>query len=245
MKIDGSLPIARLAAELPGAIAVFESLGLDYACAGDRSLDDAAHAEGIAPEAVIASLRRLRTTGQATAWNDRPLVDLVRHLTDQHHQFLRDELAATALRLSDSCSSLAAPPADLVSLRSAFARLSEIVLPHIHREEENLFPAVVALERAWQLNERAAPAGRDLPSQLQDLAREHAALAAHLRTMRDLRLRLQQSDDLPPQSSAVLDAVERLEAHLHEYIFLENRIFSPRALALDAQLNASAVSGRS
>ena len=35
------------AAQLPGAIAVFETLGLDYACAGPRSLEDAAYAEGI------------------------------------------------------------------------------------------------------------------------------------------------------------------------------------------------------
>lgn len=30
MKIDGSLPIAKFAADLPGAMAVFEALGLDY-----------------------------------------------------------------------------------------------------------------------------------------------------------------------------------------------------------------------
>ena len=50
----------------------FESLGIDYVCAGDRSLDDAAHAEGIAPEVVIASQRRLKAVEQAESWSDSP-----------------------------------------------------------------------------------------------------------------------------------------------------------------------------
>ena len=45
MKIEAPLPIARLAADL--------------ACAGDRSLHDAAHATGVDPMIVVASLRRL------------------------------------------------------------------------------------------------------------------------------------------------------------------------------------------
>ena len=69
MKIDGNLPIAKLAADLPGAMAIFEALGLDYACAGDRSLDDAAHAEGIAPEVVLANLRRLKSAEHTASWN--------------------------------------------------------------------------------------------------------------------------------------------------------------------------------
>lgn len=239
MKIDGKRPIATFAADLPGAIAIFESLGLDYACAGDRSLDDAAHAEGIAPEVVIASLRKLKAVEHAAAWNERPLFDLTRYLTNQHHRFLRDELATTALRLADLCTSPVHPPPDLISLRAAFARLSEIVLPHMHREEENVFPAVVALESAWQSNEPPAATRADLSSELHQLAGEHGAISVLLRTMRELRLRLEQSNELPPRCSAILDAIETLEAHLHEYMFLENCVLFPRASALVAQLTTA------
>lgn len=243
MKIDGNQPIARFAADLPGAMAIFESLGLDYACAGDRSLDDAAHAEGIAPEVVIASLRKLKAVEHAAAWNDRPLVDLTRHLTNQHHRFLREELATTALRLSDLCTSPIHPPSDLISLRAAFARLSEIVLPHLHREEENVFPAVVALESAWQSNQPPAATRADLSAELHQLAGEHGAISAQLRTMRELRLRLEQSNELPPRCSAILDAIATLEAHLHEYMFLENYVLFQRASALEAQWSTAPANG--
>ena len=239
-QIDGNLPIAKFAADLPGAMAIFESLGLDYACAGDRSLDDAAHAEGIAPEVVIASLRRLRSLEQAESWSDRPLADLTHHLVEQHHRFVREELARIAMRLADFCISATAVPSDLMALRAAFARVSEIILPHIHHEEENVFPVVEALEETWQSNEPLA-GHDDLIATLRQVADEHGAIDAQLRTMRELRFRLTDSNELSPRCSQTLNDLATLEAHLHEYMFLENCILFPRAAALVQQ--ASDASG--
>jgi regulator of cell morphogenesis and NO signaling len=241
MKIDGHLPIAKLAADLPGAMAIFEALGLDYACAGDRSLDDAAHAEGIAPEVVITSLRRLKAVEQAESWNDRPLADLTQHLVEQHHRFVREELARIAIRLADLCSSSGVISPDLMALRAAFARLSEMILPHVHQEEEKVFPALEALEKTWQSNQPLTGTHEEVIATLRQLAGEHGAIDAQLRTMRELRFRLADSNDLPPRCSFTLEDLSTLEAHLHEYMFLENCILFPRAAALLDQAIAPAV----
>lgn len=239
MKIDGSLPIATIAAEFPGAIAVFESLGLDYACAGNRSLDDAAHAEGIDAEVVIGSLRRLKDAEQAQSWHDRPLADLVRYLVAQHHRFVRDELGRLALRLADVCSTYGATTPDLHSVRSAFTRLTEIIVPHLHREEQSIFLTVEAMENTWQSNEPQAAFPHDLTNDVRQLTVEHGMIAAQLRTLRELRLRLAKSNDLPQRGLAILDEIEALEAHLHEYMFLENSVLFPRALALETEMTSA------
>lgn len=240
MKIDRNLPIAKFAADLPGAMAIFELLGIDYACAGDRSLEDAAHAEGIAPEVVVASLRRLKGGGEAESWNDRPLADLTRHLLEQHHRFVRDELVRIALRLADLCTAPTAAPSDLMALRAAFTRLSELVIPHLHHEEESLFGILDVLEKTWQSNQPLAGTHDDLIAMLRQLANEHAAIAAQLRTMRELRFRLMDSNDVPPRCSVTLEELATLEAHLHEYMFLENCVLFPRATALVQQATAPA-----
>lgn len=240
MKIDGSLPIAKFAADLPGAMAIFEALGLDYACAGDRSLDDAAHAEGIAPEVVIDSLRTLKAADRAESWNDRPLADLAHHLVEQHHRFVREELARIAIRLAEQCSSPGAVPPDLMALRAAFARLAEMILPHLHHEEEKVFRSLEALEKTWQSNRPLTGTHDDVISMLRQLAVEHGAIDAQLRTMRELRFRLTGSNDLPPRCSFTLEALATLEAHLHEYMFLENCILFPRAAAIVEQAIAPA-----
>lgn len=241
MMIDGRLPIAKYAAELPGAMAVFESLGLDYTCAGDRSLDDAAHAEGIAPDVVIAALRRLKGGESKPSWNDRSLSELTRHLVQQHHRFVREELARIAVRLADACTAPAGVPSYLVSLRAAFTRLAAVVLPHLHHEEEEAFRIIEAMEKAWQSSEPHSATATTLEPALRILANEHGAIANQLRTMRELRVRLADSDSLSLQCSSILDDLATLEAHLHEYMFLENCILFPRASTLAEQVGDEAV----
>ena len=231
MKITGNVPVATLAAELPGAIGVFESLGIDYACAGDRTLGDAAHVEGIDPETIISALRALRSRHEAAPWSDRPLSDLTGYLVAAHHRFIREELVLVASRLAELSSPDALP--EIISLRAAFTRMSEILLPHLHREENSLFRVVEAMENAWQSNEPFEEEG-DVPGTIRQLTLDHGALTAQLRTMRELRLRLDDMSELPARARPVLDKIAKLEGHLHEFMFLENSVLFPRALAMEA-----------
>lgn len=189
---------------------------------------------------VIASLRRLKSAEQAESWGDRPLADLTHYLVAQHHRFVREELARIAIRLADLCSSPSGVQPDLMSLRAAFARLSEMILLHLHHEEEKVFRAVEALEKTWQSNEPLADTYAGLIATLRQLADEHGAIDAQLRTMRELRFRLADSNDLPPRCSLTLEDLATLEAHLHENIFLENCILFPRAAAIVEQAIAPA-----
>lgn len=238
MKIDRNLPISRIAAELPGATSVFETLGIDYACAGDRTLADAAHAEGVDPELLVAALRRVRDERHAESWSDRSLVDLVRYLETQHHRFVRDEIGTLAMRLADVCTSPTVVPSEMHSLRAAFTRFSEAILPHMHDEERNVFHVIEAMERRWHSPAEPLPSAGDIEAHVRQLTIEHGAISAQLRTMRELRMRLEDRNELPPHCSAVLAGIGTLEAHVHEYMFLENCVLFPRALALGAELAA-------
>ncbi len=221
---------------MPAARTLFESLGIDYSCSGQRSLGDAAHAEGLDPEVVIAGLKRI-TPDHAEQWQDRPLRDLTQHLVEEYHHFVRDEMMSLALWLSDLCAPPAKPAADLQSLRAAFTRLSEKILPHLH-EEEIVFGHIEALENAWQSGEPPHGDG-DLREHIQHLMADHATIAAQLRSIRALRLRLMNGNEMPVRSKRAIDAVAGLEAHLHEYMFLENCILFPRAIALEQQMVAA------
>ena len=48
-----------LAVEIPGATRVFENLGIDYCCGGDRMLDDACNIAGVNVEHVMTSLKQV------------------------------------------------------------------------------------------------------------------------------------------------------------------------------------------
>jgi regulator of cell morphogenesis and NO signaling len=230
MKIDGHEEIARLAAELPGAAPLFETLGLDYSCAGARSVEDAAYAEGIDPAMVVASLRRLAPVGRAESWSDRPLSDLMHYLVSEHDRLLRHELASIALRLAELCTAPGVPDRNVVGMRAVFTKLAAIILSHIHHEEKRVFRSLEALEDAWQSNEPLS-ASASLPAEIGQLALEHGTMSALLRDLRTLRLRIA-ANQPEPRCSSLLDDVATLEARVHEYMFLENTVLFPRALAL-------------
>jgi regulator of cell morphogenesis and NO signaling len=240
MKIERSASIAKVAADVPGAMEVFEALGLDYACAGALSIADAAHIAAIDPDAVIARLRRLKSVQSAVSWNDRRLTEVMRHLTDEHHRLVAGEMRSTAICLADVCTAPAGAPLDVHSLRSAFARLSDILLPHIREEEENIFPLIEQLERAWDSGESHEDA-HDLRERISSIVADHGQIAQLLRTMRDKRERLLTSNEIPPSCQPILEGIAFLEAHLHQSMFLENAVLFPRAVALASQLGTLAL----
>ena len=90
-----------------------------------------------------------------------------------------------------------------------------------------------------KLNEAARQATRTeeltLPGFLHDSCSTAHNLIQASPAIRELRLRLSDSDSLSPRCTALLDDLATLEAHLHEYIFLENAILFPRAAALAEQ----------
>ena len=227
-------PIAKLALDVPGATEVFEAFGLDYACSGAMSLEDAAHAEGVDPEAIVAQLRKLKAVEQLESWSDRSLTDLIRHLTTQHHRFVRDVLTRISFRLA------ALEDPELAPLRVAIAGLADILLPHLHTEETDVFPAITALEDAWQSGRPRPLLENELRRQVWAMEDEHARLGERLRKIRELRMNFENADELPARCLEPLRTVSKLEAHLHEYMFLENSILFPRALAMDEQVAVAA-----
>lgn len=236
MKITEDLPLSTIAADLPASRGLFESLGIDYSTSGPRSVGDAARAEGLDAEIVLAGLRRI-TSGKTESWDERPLGELIRHLIEQHHHFVRDELMSLTLWLSDLCAPWIRPAAELQSLRAAFTRLADTIFPHLH-DEEIAFARIEALENARQSSE-TRPVNGELRARIHRLVEEHGTIAAQLRTIRELRMRLMTSNDVVPRLRRALEAIGDLEAHLHEYMFLENCILFPRAIALEEQIAAA------
>ena len=223
--IDRKSRIIDIAAEVPGAVAMLESFGVDYACGGGRSVEEAAWAAGIDPDVIVGSLKRLAAVEHAQSWNERPLPELIEHLVAEHHRFVREELTRIAMTLADLCSDPAMENSYLRALRAAFMKLTDTLLPHIREEEQHVFPAIEAMIEV-------RPPAEDVRESMRHICVEHGAISEQLRAIRELRLRLILAGEPSPRCTAVLDAVATLEAHLHEYMFLENCILFPRAMSL-------------
>jgi len=223
--------IGMLAATHAGFRAVFETLGLDYVCAGHLSLDDAARGAGVDPSRVRAALQRVADQDGGPNWLDRPLRELIDHLDREHHQLLRNSVFQTAVLLDEALGRHG--DACVGPLRHDFRLFSEQLLQHIEHEEVSLFPIAVALDEAWSKGEPLLADMAKVRLLVGDLVLQEATLAQRLDAVVTRRAAIEEKDDV--ECKRILKNIDSIIVHVHAYLNLENQIVFPRVLALSEQ----------
>ena len=101
MSMTAEKTVRELALENPAATRVFEKLGIDYCCGGNKSLDEACRSANLSINEVIDSLEMADHSARAALtvrdWQTDPLADLVSHITKTHHKYTREEMARLRL----------------------------------------------------------------------------------------------------------------------------------------------------
>ena len=221
----------------PNLSRVFEQMKIDYCCGGGQTIAEACRAKGLAPEDLVAKLEaavsiRDDTLVDAAAMT---LTELADHIVRTHHAFLREEFP----RLDGLTEKVASVHGDheprLHQVRETHVALRDELVSHMSKEEQILFPMVRKLEVST--TPPAFPCG-SLANPIRQMEREHEVAGSALEKLREL------TDDftLPEWGCntyrALLDALARLEADLHQHIHKENNILFPRALELESKLGA-------
>ena len=94
MEVDTTQTVSEIARRYPAAVAVFEALGIDYCCGGNKSLEDACQKKNVSLNLVLSDLRARLSPGHASR---RPLDDvavsrITAHIVTQHHGYAKREL---------------------------------------------------------------------------------------------------------------------------------------------------------
>jgi len=231
MAISTYTPIAQLVTERPTRAHIFERLGIDYCCYGDRSLAEACRKNDLDPNTVSQMLDVAvdATASSDTAdWSDAPLGDLIDHIVDTHHAYLRRELP----KLENLLMTVTDAHGDEVSwldpTLEVFQTLKLDVQTHIMTEEERVFPSIRTLEQKSTSSESPA---LDRPG-VEQMIKEHDDSGAALERLRDVTGDYTPPEEACPKFHAAMDGLEELEKDMHRHIHKENHILFPRARSL-------------
>src|SRR5260370_19020182 len=148
--------VRDLAVEIPDATRVFEKLGIDYCCGGDRTLDDACASVGVALNDVKNSLEMANAPHaqfEEPNFLTATLTELIDHIVEKHHVFTKTEIARLRVLIEKVHDVHGQNHPELERLRSLFQSLSAELEPHMMKEERVLFPYVIQMENAIR-NER-------------------------------------------------------------------------------------------
>jgi regulator of cell morphogenesis and NO signaling len=239
MKVTERTPVGDIVAKYPRAAHVFEAHRIDYCCGGDHPLTEACDAAGATPQVVLNEI--LRAVAEPLAdrdWTADTLAELIAHIVDVHHGYLRAELPILANRLQKVLAAHGERHgASLSALSAAFDELHRDLGPHLEKEERILFPAILRCEQA-AVEPGGAPAGAaGLRRPIAVMQQEHQAAGRALNEMRTCADDYTVPADGCATYRALFDGLVRLEADLHRHIHLENNILFPRVIGLGAALD--------
>lgn len=241
MNIQPTSTIGDLAVGIPGATRVFEALGIDYCCGGNRRLDEVCRVSNLPVEQVIRSLAEAEESPaakpQSEEWLQTSLASLQAYIVDFHHTFTRKELNRLESLLHKVCSVHGQNHAELLQLQAVFQRLKEDLLPHMLKEEQVLFPYIEKLEQATLEQESLArPFFGTVQNPVRMMMFEHEAAGDMLAEVRLLTNNYR----VPPEGcisyKTLYEALRDFEYDLHQHIHLENNLLFPRAIKLEDAL---------
>lgn len=218
--------VAQIVLDHPRCARVFVERGIDFCCRGGLSLAEACAQRGIEEDTLLAELDAAAGGEAAAGGQNDPRslsnLQLVAHIVDQHHFYLRKTLPLLELLAARVADAHAQRRPSLTTLHAAIRDLRVMLEHHLDQEETVAFPLLVSGERG---SERAR---RELAS-MQD---EHLQVGDVLRELRALT-----DGFLPPPWAcntyrALMAELEALERDTLEHVHLENNVLAPRFVAV-------------
>ena len=230
--------VRELALENATATRVFEKLGIDYCCGGNKSLEEACRTANLNIDQVLDSLEMAEQSAHAAQkdrdWQVEPLADLIAHIKNTHHKYTREEMARLGPLFDKVCSVHGNNHPELLQIRGLFQGLTQELTTHLMKEEMVLFPYIVRMEEAAIEKEPLVPAPfGTVQNPVSMMEHEHDSAGNALRAMREASNGYSAPADSCVSYQTLYKTLAAFETDLHQHIHLENNILFPRAVAME------------
>lgn len=238
MSVTTEKTVRELALENPAATRVFEKLGIDYCCGGNKSLEQACRAANLPLDKVLDSLESATQSAQPVQkihkWPSEMLAELAAHISNTHHKYTREEIARLGPLFNKVCSVHGNNHPELLQVRATFEGLAQELTMHMMKEESVLFPYIVRMEES--VIEKVPvlpPFFGSVQNPVSMMEHEHESAGNALRAIREATGGYAPPPDACISYQTLYNALRDFEADMHQHIHLENNILFPRAIAME------------
>jgi regulator of cell morphogenesis and NO signaling len=234
--IETQTTVGEVVRSRPSLSRVFEDEDIDYCCGGKKSLEEVCREKELDLQELLARLEEYAENSEEQSSFDpasMSLTDLLDHIEQSHHTYLRSELPRLDKITEKVASVHGEKDSRLLQVRRTFLDLSAELSSHMMKEEQILFPMVRQLEGSEEAPMFHCGA---LANPIRQMEVEHDGAGFALKTLRNLT-----DSYVPPEWAcntyrAMLDALAQLERDLHQHIHKENNVLFPRVLEKESQL---------
>ena len=238
--ISSEMTVREVAALVPESTRLFETLKIDYCCGGNRPLTEACASAGVEVDNVMAQLSALDRSevseGDTLDFQHLSLTELITHILETHHVFTKSEMGRIQALAEKVIGAHGANHPELLTVGELFQRLRADLNPHMFKEEQILFPYIVAMDRAEIRHEPVpfAPFGT-VKNPIRMMMMEHDTAGDILRQLRAVTSDYRVPSDGCISYQTLYQALEGFEKDLHQHIHLENNVLFPKAAELESR----------
>ncbi|HSB27859.1 MAG TPA: iron-sulfur cluster repair di-iron protein [Pyrinomonadaceae bacterium] len=232
--------VGEFAVEFPNATRLFEQLGIDYCCGGNRPLEEACADAGVSVDEVM-HWQELSSKPEKDEPNFAKvsLKTLITHIVEKHHVYTRSEIERLRALIEKVWNAHGANHPEIARLSSTFRALGAELEPHMTKEELVLFPYILRLEEATLSHHSVGtPPFRTVANPVHMMNKEHEGAGYLLSQMRQITSDYTTPPDGCISYQTLYKALDEFEQDLHQHIHLETNILFPRAIEMEIGLLA-------
>ncbi|MBI5427120.1 MAG: iron-sulfur cluster repair di-iron protein [Nitrospinae bacterium] len=210
--------------------AVFERLGIDCCCGGQKTLAEACAGKGLDPRNVLSQIyedqpsQEIPKTG--TDLRDATLTELADHVEQTHHVHEKQAMPRLADLIEKVMGRHGNAHQELKALKTAFDALRSDMEQHMMKEEKILFPMIRKLDADVTGEFHCGP----ISSPIRVMLMEHDRADGLLKEIRRLTADYAVPGDACQSYRTMLDELKAFEADLRLHMHKENEYLFPRTL---------------
>lgn len=239
MKITKEQIVGELVAQNYKTADVFSRRGIDFCCAGNISLEDAAQKHQINVNDLVVDLENVVRVKdvESDLISRLPLDALIDHIVETHHQYIRENVQIIPAYVDKIAHVHGGRHPEMVEVKALFDKACAEISSHIVKEEQVLFPYIKALVKAKSEGvQPEKPGFGSVESPIAAMMAEHADEGERFRQISEL------TDNYTPPADGCttyrigLEKLKEFELDLHRHIHLENNILFIKAIELEKNL---------
>jgi regulator of cell morphogenesis and NO signaling len=173
-------------------------------------------------------------------WYAAPVGELVDHIVKVHHRYMHEALPRLRMLIQKVLNAHGLHHGDMLrQVQTLYGALDAELSNHLMKEEQILFPYILAAEAHVRDGaEKPVPRFGSVCHPIQQMEHEHEAAGGTLMKLRQVTGNYALPQDACATFAALYEALEQMEADLHQHIHLENNILFPRATEMERPLHA-------
>jgi len=218
---------------------LFEKLGIDYCCNGNRTLQTALDEKQISHSAFLLELDKLEDSSlnEFQSYSNWDLDFLTQYIIENHHKYVKNAIPNISNHLQKILDVHGERHSFIWDVQKIFFEVAEELNHHMMKEEKILFPIIKHLANSQKLGVEYKTSDLiTIKDPIRQMEAEHVSAGNALENIK----KLTNSYTLPKDSCATFQMtykeLEEFEKDLHKHVHLENNILFPKTIQLEERL---------